>query len=75
MRSNDIKCQKIHACLVLVKKAFIFISKLRFIIVNKKLVFRDFIIKLKGIFCLLVSLLNVIILKESFFQPLLIHRI
>lgn len=35
MRSHDVSYQKIHACLVLIKKALLLISKLRFIIINK----------------------------------------
>lgn len=42
MRSNDVKYQKIHACLVLIKKALLLIFKLRFIIINKNFSIQGF---------------------------------
>lgn len=68
MRSNGIKYQKIHAYLVSVRTTLLLVSRLRFIIIiNTCLIFKAFIIKSKCIFCLLVSLLNIIIiLKETF---------
>lgn len=66
MRNNGIKYQKIHAYLVSVRTTLLLVSKLRFII-NTYLVFRAFIIKSKCIFCLLVSLLNIIIILKDIF--------
>lgn len=43
MRTNDVNYQKIHACLVLIKRALLLISKLRFIIINKNFSIQGFL--------------------------------
>lgn len=43
MRTTDVNYQKIHACLVLIKRALFLISELRFIIINKNFSIQGFL--------------------------------